>query len=172
MPEGPVDRVAGQPRTDEPPTVPQQQHGETVDPTRRPEFADGRTEAPTTKYPTPEPAGPASVTSPFDQPTTPEGIPTGTPATTSTDTDTSLLNGQDVERFRGRLRELQADFVDAPERVVQEAKELLGEAMAALAYAVTEHKRALDDESPGGDTEGLRVTLRRYRSTLDRLLSV
>ncbi|OLF11195.1 hypothetical protein BLA60_14570 [Actinophytocola xinjiangensis] len=80
---------------------------------------------------------------------------------------TTLLNGHDVERFRARLRDLQADFVDAPERAVEEARALLGEAMTALTNAVNEHHPA-----PQGDTEGLRVALRHYRSTLDQLLSV
>lgn len=178
-------------RTDTPTT----EYGDSrTDPTT--EYADGRTNA-TTEYPTHQgdsthqanPANPAdpaavpdhqragSVTSPFDEPTTPEGIPVGAPpaadpTTTGSALPAELLSGEDVERFRAQLRDLQADFVDDPERAVQEAKGLLSEAMAALVYAVTEHKRVLDTETPGQDTEDLRIALRRYRATLDRLLSV
>jgi hypothetical protein len=83
-----------------------------------------------------------------------------------------LMSGMDAQRFRERLRELQADFVDDPQRVVRDAQHLLGEAMESLAEAVAERKRVLEQETPGQDTEDLRVTLRRYRSTLDRLLGV
>lgn len=138
----------------------------------------------------------------FDRPTSPDGIPvpaqhdtamhdtmhdtathdtvtSGMPVgadTTAAGADSAqqaeLMSGMDAQRYRERLRELQADFVDDPQRVVRDAQHLLGEAMESLAAAVAERKRVLDQETPGQDTEDLRVTLRRYRSTLDRLLGV
>ncbi|GAB3451709.1 hypothetical protein [Actinophytocola sediminis] len=114
----------------------------------------------------PRSGAPAHLT-PADSP---DALPDRTPAA---DVDSAppaeLLNGQDVERFRGRLRELQADFVDDPARAVRDAKQLLGEAMTTLSEAVAERGRVPD---PGDDTEDLRVALRRYRSTLDRLLAI
>jgi hypothetical protein len=77
-----------------------------------------------------------------------------------------VFGAKETERLRGRWRELQADFVDDPERAVHAADQLVGEVLAAI----TEHKRALDEIWHAGDTEQLRVALRRYRTFLDRLL--
>jgi hypothetical protein len=88
------------------------------------------------------------------------------PESESSGPPSESFGDDDVERFRGRWKELQADFVDDPERAVRGADQLVGEVLATI----TERKRALDEEWHGGDTEQLRVALRRYRSFLDRLL--
>jgi hypothetical protein len=73
----------------------------------------------------------------------------------------------DVERFRARWRELQADFVDDPQRAVREAGEVVDEVMRTL----TEHRQRLAGDGEGrADTEDLRIALRGYRSFLDGLL--
>ncbi|MCT2583428.1 hypothetical protein [Actinophytocola gossypii] len=103
----------------------------------------------------------------------PEPVPEVGPEPAPGDAGAALFGAGDVERFRARWRELQADFVDDPGRAVQGADELVGEVMRALSEIVSEHKRALETGWRGGagETEDLRVALRRYRSFFDQLLT-
>lgn len=90
------------------------------------------------------------------------------------DTGAVLFGTDEVNRFRGRWRELQADFVDDPTKAVQGADQLVDEVMRALSDVFAEHKRELEDQWRGegaSETEELRVALRRYRSFFDRLLN-
>jgi hypothetical protein len=84
-----------------------------------------------------------------------------------------VLFGDDVVTgFRGRWRELQADFVDDPKRAVEGADQLVDEVMHKLTETLTAHKKTLSGQWQGndGDTEELRLALRKYRSFLDQLL--
>lgn len=117
------------------------------------------TETPVTETPTAE---------------TPVGrTPTGTPATGDTDAGTILFGDDVVTRFRGRWRELQSDFVDDPKRAVRGADELVDEVMRTLSETLTEHKHKLEGQwqNGPGDTEELRLALRKYRSFFDQLLN-
>jgi hypothetical protein len=91
----------------------------------------------------------------------------------SGDSGEVLFGAADVQRFRARWRELQADFVDDPQQAVQGADDLVGEVMRALTEIVADHKRRLEGEwrDGAGETEELRVALRRYRAFLDQLLT-
>ncbi len=81
--------------------------------------------------------------------------------------DSDLFAGDVAERLRARWRELQADFVDDPQRAVREADEVVDEVMRTIA----EHRQRLVGEWQGHtDTEHLRLALREYRSFFDRLL--
>jgi hypothetical protein len=100
---------------------------------------------------TPEPAGPATVN--------------------ESDVDSPML-GPGADRFRTGWHELQADFVDDPKRAVESAERLVAEALEELTRAVTERKHTLDEGWRDGETEDLRMALRRYRGFLDRLLEV
>lgn len=83
------------------------------------------------------------------------------------DTDTEVFSGEAVTRLRARWRELQADFVDDPQRAVQEADGVLDEVLRTI----TEHRERLAGEWQGHtDTEDLRLAMRGYRSFFDRLL--
>lgn len=96
---------------------------------------------------------------------------TGT-AGQETDSGAVLFGDEDVERFRTRWRELQADFVDDPQQAVRGADGLVGEVMSALNEIFARHKSELEGQwQGGGETEQLRVALRRYRSFLDQLLT-
>jgi hypothetical protein len=88
------------------------------------------------------------------------------------DTGAVLFGRDEVEGFRLRWRDLQADFVDDPARAVQGADQLVDEVLRALAEVYAAHKRELEDQWGGGagGTEELRVALRGYRSFFDRLL--
>ncbi|MBB4909563.1 hypothetical protein [Actinophytocola algeriensis] len=81
--------------------------------------------------------------------------------------DTELFTGDAVARFRDRWRELQADFVDDPERAMREADGVVDE----VVRTITEHRQRLAGEWRGHtDTEHLRLAMREYRSFVDRLL--
>lgn len=105
----------------------------------------------------------------------PEGAPAA-PGSDRADEDTGavLFGGGEVERFRLRWRELQADFVDDPQKAVEGADRLVEEVMGALTDIFAAHKRELEGQWRGDDhghTEELRVALRRYRSFFDQLLN-
>jgi hypothetical protein len=128
--------------------------------------------------PAPVPAGPVPEPTTDPMPTlAPEPEPEPEivvePEPADGDAGAALFGAVDVERFRARWRELQADFVDDPGRAVHGADELVGEVMRALSEVVAEHKRALETgwRDGAGETENLRVALRRYRSFLDQLLT-
>jgi hypothetical protein len=81
--------------------------------------------------------------------------------------DAELFTGDAVTRLRARWRELQADFVDDPERAVREADGVVDE----VVRTITEHRERLAGEWQGHtDTEHLRLAMREYRTFVDRLL--
>ncbi len=84
-----------------------------------------------------------------------------------------LIEGSDSDRFRSRWHEVQAAFVDDPQRAVQDADQLVAELMQTLAATFAERKQSLEGQwRDGGDaeTEDLRLALRSYRSFFDQLL--
>lgn len=93
---------------------------------------------------------------------------------TSADTAAVLFGGDEVDRFRDRWRELQADFVDDPMGAVRGADHLVDEVMRSLSEVVAAHKHDLEGEWQAGgtgETEELRVALRHYRTFFDQLLN-
>jgi len=107
-----------------------------------------------------------------DADTVPDGMPEAVPGTvrdheTAQRQDTELFTGDAVTRLRARWRELQADFVDDPERAVREADEVVDE----VVRTITDHRQRLSGEWQGHtDTEHLRLAMREYRTFVDRLL--
>lgn len=86
-----------------------------------------------------------------------------------------LFTDQDAEAYRGRWREVQAGFVDDPRNAVQIADSMVAELMQKLAEGFASQRAGLEqqwDRQGEPSTEELRVTLRRYRSFFDRLLSL
>ena len=91
----------------------------------------------------------------------------------------ALFDGETTGRFRDRWHELQLHFVDDPHAAAGLAGALVDEVVAALRDAVDRQRSALEDSKSGdgvdahsGDTERLRVAVRRYRDFLDRLLGL
>jgi hypothetical protein len=85
-----------------------------------------------------------------------------------------LLQQDDADRYRERWHELQASFVDDPQRVVEQADELVADLMRRLAQTFADERRGLEEQWSRGDdvsTEDLRVALTRYRSFFERLLA-
>jgi hypothetical protein len=86
-----------------------------------------------------------------------------------------LFTEEDAESYRGRWREMQAGFVDDPRNAVQLADSMVAELMQKLAEGFASQRATLEqqwDRQGEPSTEDLRVTLRRYRSFFDRLLSL
>jgi hypothetical protein len=96
-----------------------------------------------------------------------------TPA--SEDQAAPLLSSDEANNLRRRWDEIQTGFVDEPRRSVQQADNLVAEAMKRLAETFADERAKLEGQWDRGDdvsTEDLRVALRRYRSFFNRLLSV
>ena len=86
----------------------------------------------------------------------------------------ALWPAQVGDGFRDRWRDLQLRFVDDPAAAAAEAEELVAEAVDRFSATLADRKSELDVWRGGGaaagDTEQMRVVLRRYRDFLDRLL--
>ena len=85
-----------------------------------------------------------------------------------------LFDDADTTRFRERWVELQTAFVDEPRDAVAKADELVAELMQQLAKRFNQERASLEGQWSRGEdvsTEDLRVSLQRYRSFFERLLS-
>jgi hypothetical protein len=86
-----------------------------------------------------------------------------------------LVPTGEVEGFRSRWSDVQTGFVDEPRSAVEQADGLVAEMMKRLAQVFADERSKLEEQWSRGDdisTEDLRQALRRYRSFMDRLLSV
>ena len=96
-------------------------------------------------------------------------------ADTSADHAEPMFPPGEVETFRTRWVEVQTGFVDEPRNAVEQADSLVAEMMKRLAQVFADERGKLEEQWSRGDdisTEDLRQALRRYRSFMDRLLSV
>ncbi len=86
-----------------------------------------------------------------------------------------LLPESFVMELRSRWDQVQAGFVDEPRTAVQEADELVAQAIQRLAENFASARSGLEkqwDQGDGVSTEDLRVALRKYRAFFQRLLAV
>ena len=86
-----------------------------------------------------------------------------------------LFASNDAQDFRSRWEKIQIGFVDEPRKAVEQADELVANAIKRLAEVFAAERQKLEsawDKNDNVSTEDLRVALRRYRSFFDRLLSV
>ena len=86
----------------------------------------------------------------------------------------SLLDDGELRGITMRWKDIQAEFVDEPQKAVQEADALVAELMQRLAVMFATERAELENRWAGGDqvsTEDLRQGLRRYRSFFERLLA-
>jgi len=77
--------------------------------------------------------------------------------------------------FRSRWDSIQTGFVDEPRQSVQQADELVAQAIKRLAEKFAEERNRLEQQWDRGDqvnTEDLRVALQTYRSFFQRLLTI
>jgi hypothetical protein len=86
-----------------------------------------------------------------------------------------LLPADYVGELRSRWDRIQAAFVDEPKTAVQQADELVAQAIKRLAESFADARNGLERQWDSGDdvsTEDLRVAFRKYRSFFERLLTV
>jgi hypothetical protein len=97
------------------------------------------------------------------------------PVTRDEDGLEPLFASDRAEELRDRWHTLQARFVDDPRETVSEADSLVAELLQELARGFSDARGKLESQwSEGEDvsTEDLRISLKRYRSFFERLLSV
>jgi hypothetical protein len=94
---------------------------------------------------------------------------------TAVEQSVSLFADADVTDYRSRWSSIQTAFVDEPRKAVEDADNLVKSVLNKLSESFTQERQTLADQWGRGanvSTEDLRITLRRYRSFFDRLLSV
>ena len=80
-----------------------------------------------------------------------------------------------ASEFRSKWDRIQTSFVDEPRKAVQQADELVAEAIKRLAESFANERNRLESQWDRGDevgTEDLRVALQTYRAFFQRLLSI
>jgi len=80
----------------------------------------------------------------------------------------------DGEAFQSRWEEIQVQFVDEPRGAVEDADALVATVMQRLAESFASERERLEAQWGRGEdisTEDLRISLQRYRSFFQRLLS-
>jgi hypothetical protein len=85
-----------------------------------------------------------------------------------------LLERDDDAEFQRRWQDIQTGFVDNPRETVERADELVASVMKRLAEGFAAERERLEGQWGRGEdvsTEDLRLTLQRYRSFFQRLLS-
>jgi hypothetical protein len=88
---------------------------------------------------------------------------------------TPLFPTSEAGNMRSRWEQIQVRFVDEPQGAVQQADQLVDEAIKRLAEGFAGQRKKLEDQWGRGDnasTEDLRISLLRYRSFFERLLTV
>jgi hypothetical protein len=86
-----------------------------------------------------------------------------------------LLPVEAADELRPKWADIQASFVDEPRRAVEQADELVAEAISRLAEGFASARASLEQEWDRNDdvsTENLRLALQRYRAFFDRLLHI
>jgi hypothetical protein len=77
--------------------------------------------------------------------------------------------------FRSKWDHIQTGFVDEPRQAVQQADELVAQAIKRLADSFAQERNRLEQQWDRGDqvnTEDLRIALQTYRSFFHRLLAI
>jgi hypothetical protein len=77
--------------------------------------------------------------------------------------------------FRAKWDRIQTGFVDEPRQAVQQADELVAQAIKRLAESFANERNRLEGQWDRGDqvnTEDLRIALQTYRSFFQRLLAI
>ena len=86
-----------------------------------------------------------------------------------------LFPDTECHDFRARWERIQIGFVDEPRRAVQEADSLVADTMKRLTDNFSGERKKMEAVWVRGDdvsTEDLRVSLQRYRSFFNRLLTL
>jgi hypothetical protein len=127
--------------------------------TADPASAGDKASGPTAVQEAQTPSGPSLAPQPADEPTAPA----------------SLFPTEDAESLRKGWGDVQAGFVDDPRRAVEQADSLVAGVIKRLTDSFAGERSKLEGQWSRGEdvsTEDLRLALQRYRSLLDRLLSL
>lgn len=110
------------------------------------------------------------------------GIPAPAPAPAPAHTpprtapDSVLLPQDERDKLGLRLQQALSTFVESPRQAVEEADSLFDDAVRHLTETLTERRRTLRASWQGQDTEAqteeLRLALRQYRESMERLLQI
>jgi len=87
----------------------------------------------------------------------------------------ALFSPEAASSFRARWDAIQIGFVDDPKEAVHQADALVDQVMTSLAETFSSERAGLEGQvaaTEQASTENLRITLRRYRSFFQRLLSL
>ncbi len=86
----------------------------------------------------------------------------------------SLIAHDRCMDYRSRWEVVQGDFIDEPRKAVTDADALVGEILDDLSETFHGQRRSLERQWEGDEstTEDMRIALRRYRTSFDRLLSL
>lgn len=101
--------------------------------------------------------------------------PDSQPAATPDDQDAlpaALFAPPVAERFKALWADIEAGLDGDPGQAVRQADELVAQVMKNLAETFADERANVESEMDQGDTEHMRVALRRYRSFFQRLLSL
>ncbi|WUH99988.1 hypothetical protein OHR68_41985 [Spirillospora sp. NBC_00431] len=83
-----------------------------------------------------------------------------------------LFESPRIRELQQRWHEIQAAFVDDPRDAVRQAGALNDEIVNSLTTALDDRRRGLQSGIENGDTEQLRIAMRRYRRMLDQILTL
>ena len=74
----------------------------------------------------------------------------------------------EMDQYRHRFDEIQAEFVEEPRAAVEKAEKLIEEAVQKMTGSIHEHlQRIHGDIAQESDTERLRLAMRSYRDFID-----
>ncbi len=125
-----------------------------------------------------EPVPTSEVTDPSitrETPSQPRMAPRPEPQKAAVQPVTPLFAGEQCRSMRSRWENLQVGFVDEPRHAVEQADQLVSEAIHELATQFASEREKLEKQWHAGSdvsTEDLRLAFQRYRSFFERLLSV
>jgi hypothetical protein len=97
------------------------------------------------------------------------------PAAATTERGGALFEADEQDELRQRWTEIQTEFVDQPQRSVEQANALVADLTERLVANFRDEQARLEAQWDQGDevsTEDLRVVLQRYRSFFSRLLGL
>jgi hypothetical protein len=124
--------------------------------------------------PVPAESAPEDTLSPVPAEAAPEDSSRPVPGDVITeDATTQLQKPDELQATISRWREIQADFVDEPQRAMHDADALVTELTERLTTRLAEEHERLQSSWNGQEasTEDLRQGLQRYRAFFDRLLA-
>ena len=96
-------------------------------------------------------------------------------ATTTREELVPLFEDDEEKRFRTQWLNIQSKFVDDPRESVKQADELVASVLKSVTMGFSDRRVSLEKQWNSGEdisTENLRVSLKRYRSFFDRLLTL